>query len=628
MREKLILDMLKSKENVCVKSMASMLNVSDRTVRTEINLLNKSGEINGFKVINIRGKGYSLKINNDEKFNKYIKKMNSFFEADINFGLEERTNKILEILLISNDYITIDYIAEVIGYSRSTIIKDLEAVEKKLKFLGLDLKRKSNFGLKIINDEITIRKSLSTYLYSNNRDLLIENERNLQTFGKIKKIFIEEIVKNKIKISNLAIENIFCHLKILTLRFNNKNFIELNEYEKCLDYRFEEIALKICNSIGADFNIEVPKSEVSYLASQIYYKSKVVSQNDEIKMKAKRDIEDILENIDKVSYTNFSSDIELQNNLLIHLCALIDRARTNTQLKNPYFDEVNTRYSAIVSIVVNFTDEFCKRWNMNLLKDEIAFIAIHFATHFEKTRLKALKNIKKIAIVCPSDGGIEYFLKIRLEEVFGNTVIDNYTPFNLEGIIENKYDFLITNLDLNLDIKYPIFKINNLFDENELEDLVRKIEKDISVQKGEIEEKLDDVLFKRRKGGKDINYKNFLREEAKMLIKKDIVPEDFEELVLLREEKLSTAYKNNIAAPHGIEMNAKKNVLSVTIFDNPIEWGDKKITIVILIGMKKGSLNLHRVIANKLFRLINDEEERNEISKCQSSEDFIKAFKI
>jgi lichenan operon transcriptional antiterminator len=125
-REKLILDMLKSKENVCMKSMASMLNVSDRTVRTEINLLNKSGEINGFKVINIRGKGYSLKINDEEKFNKYIKKINSFFESDINFGLEERTNKILEILLISNDYITIDYISEVIGYSRSTIIKDLE----------------------------------------------------------------------------------------------------------------------------------------------------------------------------------------------------------------------------------------------------------------------------------------------------------------------------------------------------------------------------------------------------------------------------------------------------------------------------------------------------------------------
>lgn len=620
MRERLIIDILKEKENVLSKTLALKLEVSDRTIRSEISSLNKIGRISGFKIINVRGRGYTLVIDECEKFNKYVDKLDKSITCD--FNLEERTNKILEIFLIENKYITIDYICGKIGYSRKTISKDLDVVEEKLKNLNLKLKRRISLGLKIEGDEVSIRKALSSYLYSNNRDLLINNKKNLQTFGLIKKIFVEEIVSEKIKINNVGIENIFYHLKILILRFSNGSFIEEWNHKECLDERFKIISLKICNCVKEILKIDIPEKEIEYLAAQMFYKSNVMVQEDDIRNKAKKDIQEILENIDVIRYTSFSKDEELKNNLLIHLCALINRVRSNTQLKNPYFDEVNTRYSAIVSITVSFTEEFCKRWDMILLKDEIAFIAIHFATHFEKVRLKKLQDIKRIAVICQSNGGIEYFIKIRLEEAFRDVIIDCYSPIDLNKLKEHKYDFVITSVDLETALNCSIFKINNIFDKDELEQIVKKVEQSIEGEK----EKLEEVFFKKKKGGAGVNYKKFLKEEAEKLIELGIVRKDFEKLVLQREEKLSTAYKNNIAAPHGIEMNARKNSISVTIFDNNIQWGDKKVDIVILIAMKEKCLDLHRIIASKLFYLTNNEVAREKIRKCKNDEEFKNVF--
>ncbi|MGL4992081.1 MAG: BglG family transcription antiterminator [Sarcina sp.] len=626
MREKLILDILREKEIVSLKSITTALDLSERTIRTELGSLNKSGEKNGFEIVNKRGRGYLLNILDKKKFDDFNLKISSTSQFDSSFVPEERVNKIIEIFLIDNEKITIDYIAQKLGYSRSTVIKDLEIVEKKMRDLNLNLERKANKGLRLNNDEISIRKSLSVYLYNNDNDFTIQNDINLKLFSKVKKIFIEEIISNNIDISNLAIENIFCHLKILILRLNNKSFIdEALEYDRAYDKKFLEIAKKICEFIQTNLKVDVPKIELEYLASQICYKSRTVEQENEVKFRATRDIEDILVEIDKKFYTSFNDDVELKSNLVIHLCALISRARANTQLKNPYFDEVNTRYSAIVSIVVNFTDEFCRRWNLKLLKDEIAFITIHFATHFEKAKLAALKNVKKIAIVCPRDGGIQYFLRIRLEENFRNVVIDTYSHLQISQLKVNKYDFIITDRNSNIEnSNTPIFEMKNLFDEKEIEKIVYKIESIIS--SNEDEEIIDGIIFKREIGGKHVNYKKFLEKEAKNLSEMGICKSDFSICVLKREEILSTAYKNGIAAPHGIEMNAHKNFLSIVVFDNAIEWEDKKIDIVFLIAMKKGSLQLHKVIASKIFNLINDMDKRIAIKAIKNEEEFKRYF--
>ena len=603
------------------------MDLSERTIRTELKNLNKNSDKQGFKIKSIRGKGYALDIIDKEKFKMFNSLLSNEENLDNSCSPEARVNKIVEILLVTNKRVTIEFISEKLGYSRSTVIKDLEFAEKKIAGLNLNLERKANKGLRLNNNEISIRKSLSVYLYnsnSNNTNFIIQSEKNNKMFSKIKKIFIEEVLVKNIEISNLAIENIFCHLKILILRINNQSFLKDDVAIEVVDNKFLDVSKKICRYIGTEIDSDIPDVEFRYLAAQICYKSKMILEENEVKFRAKVDVEEILEQIDSKFYTNFKSDKELIDSLIIHLCALISRARANTQLKNPYFDEVNTRYSAIVSIVVNFTDEFCRRWNLKLLKDEIAFITIHFATHFEKAKLKSLKGVKKIALVCPSDGGMQYLLKIRLEESFRNAIIDGYSPLQVGEIVNREYEFLITDRDLSFNNKkVKVFKMKNLFDEKEIQEVVEKIE---ALKEKTRLEVLDGIIFKKMIGGKDIDYLKFLEQEAKKLTCIGICNENFASCVLKREEILSTAYQSNIAAPHGIEMDAFENFLSVIIFDNMIDWGDKKVKAVFLMAMKKGTLQLHKKLSDKIFNLINDNDKRAVLYSLKNKEEFVHFF--
>ncbi|MBI6063685.1 HTH domain-containing protein, partial [Clostridium perfringens] len=225
MREKLLIDILRDKEIVSLKNIISTLSLSERTIRTQIKNLNTDGKKHGFIIDNIRGKGYRLKVIDYIKFEKYYNYLIKKVSIENTYNQEERVNKILEIFLFAKENLTIDNIAKKLDYSRSTIIKDLVLVDKKLKQFNLSLEKRSNKGIKINSDEIDIRKAISSYIYSNTKYCDFEDETKNNIFIIAKKIFIEEIIENKIDISNIAIENIFCYLKILIFRIENKNFL-------------------------------------------------------------------------------------------------------------------------------------------------------------------------------------------------------------------------------------------------------------------------------------------------------------------------------------------------------------------------------------------------------------------
>lgn len=86
MRGKIILNIIIVEENVTMKMLIDKLKISDRNVRYELSVINKDGEKNGFKIVNTRAKGYSLEIRDREKFDKYIERMNSSTQLEINLS--------------------------------------------------------------------------------------------------------------------------------------------------------------------------------------------------------------------------------------------------------------------------------------------------------------------------------------------------------------------------------------------------------------------------------------------------------------------------------------------------------------------------------------------------------------
>ncbi|MGL4849143.1 MAG: BglG family transcription antiterminator, partial [Clostridium sp.] len=356
MRKKILINILEETEYVKMDEITKRMKVSDRTIRSEIMEINKDGEKFLIRVINKRGKGYKLEIEDKEKYEEYTKTLEEEEQYSFTIQKEIRVSKITKIILECRDYITIDKIADLLKYSRSTVISDLGEVYKNLEKLGIDVEKKSRFGIKVLNTEVDVRKCLARQIYKNNFiDNLIEVQGDLEKiFFKVKEIFINEIIKNKIEISNICIENIFYHFKILIIRAKSKNFILENmecrekELEVLKNENFYRISEKVLTSVGDYLKVEIPETEVICLAKQILKKSNFFSDNSEMEEKVKRDIKEIISQIDVENKIEILEDENLIKNLSMHLCGVIERVKTNTQLKNPYFEEINVRYQEIM----------------------------------------------------------------------------------------------------------------------------------------------------------------------------------------------------------------------------------------------------------------------------------------
>lgn len=633
MREKLILDKLKEKNNTTMNELVKVLNVTDRTIRNEIKVINNIGVKKGFTIMNTRGKGYTLEIYNEENFNSYLNGLNKF---DDSYDKEIRVDRIVMMLLIARDYRTIHSIADDLGYSRSTIIKDLDDVEEKISSFDLSIEKRSGFGLKIKGDEVLIRKALAKYISSIDGIFKYESEeeeKDTDLYRRIEEIFINAIIDNGIKISNLAVENILYHMKTLILRFKVKNFLVDNDSDVSDNPNYnvyEKISIKICNEIARSLNIVIPSEEIDYLTTHIVLKSEYSVQDDIFKKEVESDIKDILVELDDYFRTDFALNDELNGNLVMHVYSLINRARNNVQLSNPLLDEVNTRYPIVVSIAIAFADKLCEKYKMVILKDEIGFIALHFATHFEKIRENKLSNIKKIAVICSSGGGVAYLIKLRLERIFSNASIKSFSNIHTDDITSDKFDLVLKAIEFDKVFDIPTVEVRNFLDDNELETIKAHLQSNFngiqaSLAKNNSMEEL--ITFKQLQGGSKVNYINFLENESEKLYKNGFVHEDFASLVLEREKKLSTAYEKGIAGPHAIKMNAIKDSINVTIFKESINWGEKKVQIVFFITMKKGSLDLHKKISKVMLKLIEKDRFRKEVIESTDKKEFMNLIK-
>lgn len=120
------------------------------------------------------------------------------------------------------------------------------------------------------------------------------------------------------------------------------------------------------------------------------------------------------------------------------------------------------------------------------------------------------------------------------------------------------------------------------------------------------------------------DYEKLIIKQSKHLIENGYAIEDFDKLVLEREKKFTTIYKNGIAGPHSLKLEAKKDCVSVGVYDKPFQWNGRSVQIVFLINLQQGHLFLHREISRLLLLIM---ENDSALDKLVNAKDF-KQFKI
>ena len=607
-----ITNFLESKlEWTTIENMAKAFDVSERTIRNDLDSIGAFLKENNIKLERKPRLGVKINLKRNQNINNILKECtNKLYTAD------DRVIMIAIILLIRNST-TIEKLSDYIQVSKNTLVNDLKASEEILKSLDIEVRKKSYYG--ITTRENSYEKLANAFLV---------------LFHKLEERYGYEIYK-------LLYENSGLDKNII------RNIIEAVEENKGIQYTeeaYEELEiillLAICKSINSNIKEENYKSnlltEESIFLRKTIEKISLVKVNDEeiyyllkVFKGAKRSkyiteskeeldivVNDILEELCEILNINIDSDNEFLMQMAMHLNVAIYRLKNNLIINNPMLEEIKYKMSFIYDVTEKVLNNKKEVIGVEFPDAEIAYMAMYFETLFEKYVKGNLNS--KILIVCNGGLATSSLLRSRINLMIPEVTIEGICRLkDINDYLSNTdVDFVVTTVPLQLK-EYKVIKVNPLL---EIEDL-EKIKAEIY---NKWYEKNCKYLIEKVKSEDTTDIARIIPEEHAQF---NLVIEDWREAIkvasqpLVKYKKIKQAYISDmirvvetlgnymvfipeIAFVHAPPENVIDNGVSVLTLKEKIEFGAKNkviIKAIVVLANKEESKSLVSLV-NMLIR--------------------------
>lgn len=631
MRESLILKELKnSGDYLSLDYFSKKLEVSTRTIRNDMKKISTYEKRNGFKIEYKSKLGYILHIEDEISFELYLKSL-SLVPLD---SPEQRLDSIIVLLLLKDGYTTIDQLSQEFLVSTSLIKSDLKKLSSKFENTNLELERKAHYGIKIVGPIKDKQKTLLEFASKGNRKLdeLYSKFVSNQQMEDINTTKENVLVKYKLEANLVELEELKLQLVILYIKASLRK-IDNEDKTTNLKVSYDDIIIEhIIRGVFSELQIFITDEEKDYLSD--FIKKKTKSKESEIdsdqKDKLQKLIYNFFEDVDKKYRTYFLEDKEFFNLLYLHIASLIERVKRKQNLKNPFSRQISHQYPTVFNLAIQLSKILEKEYEIKINQHEIGFIATHIAVPFEKRQGENFKQKYNIGIVCSSGGGSAYLIKLRLQEIFPNAQVRNFSLLDKEEIIDFSPDLIFSITDLSFEINAPVILIKEILDDLDylkIKESVRYVD-DFGGETSPQQYFLS--LFSKEHFTcitENKKYKDILEDMANKIVEDGACAKSYPKDVWERESFLNTIYTNGVTIPHPIEMTGNKNLISVGLIQTDIEYEEHKPSIIFMISLIKGNLEIHKQVTKHLSIIMEDEKVINRLRESQSYEEFMHKLK-
>ncbi len=610
-QEELIRILLKSEKPLTTTELAEMLDVSSRTIRSDLAKFETELLVHHLCLEKKPHVGVWIQGAKEDKVALFLNVDQQNSTVNI-YSKDYRIGCILVQILLGNSKIYPDKFADELYASRSTIEKDLSAVSKWLEKHQLELSRNANNGLYVKGNEENIRNAVGSLANDlNTRNLSIESflETYLNVdFKKIEDIVSEWNEKYGMNLNEMNINNLAFHASIMVIRILKNKELEMSDcdelQEESHSYKegFEQLIYELSEYIHSD----IPKAESNYLLMHLfgmYLNEPAFIKNDflsELRTLAENISDDFICNLDKIVALNLKQNKMFKQSLVLHLFPTVYRLKYGFNLYNPLLGEIKTNYAGSFSLATIINSSFEKFLNVTVSEEEIAYVALHISVAVEQPMEK-----QQVAIVCTMGVGVSRFLSVKLQENFPNITFIHCSSEDSQAI-ENCNYILST---VKLSVSKPYLQINPLLNETDIQRIRTFIYGNPSVNKNNFS--LQTVMVEH--GHTD--RLTVLQEMTNRLQLCGAVTPYFLESVLKREAMGSTEVGNGIILTHGFHEAVKRTQIAFYKLDNPIFWNTQKVNFIVLLAVAKvDAKNVMQM--SWLYKTLNSESIIEQVHKC------------
>ena len=668
---------INSNDEITVKDISNLYNITERSIRYDIDELNVFfQEKNNKDIIEINNN--RLKIlyseNEIEDIVENIKEKEYFLSEN------ERVNILsYEIFLSKNEFI-LQYFTEKYNLSKTTVRYSLKELNKIISEYGLVIDMNNNRGYKIIGSEINIRKYIINILreyIKNTKEKKIEYDplkKIIQKFYKKSRIEESKNIINKIldytgkTISDEAFETLQLFLFISVIR--NKNSHEIEEdveneifLSKTKEFsKIREILEKIENIKEKDIHyfVDFFLGSYSYNLEYSYFLNWILIESL---------IDQFIKLLSDKLKVNLTEDKILRKELLNHIKPAIYRMKNKFKLTESILSEVKKQYMELfiktkssLKIISDFID-------LSFDEDEAAFITVMIQRAIMRNNpFTLLKKDPNILIVCGLGYSSSRFLYENINNRFQVNIID-IIPFNQ---LENynylkKADIIISTLDFKLD-GMDVITVNAVMNEkdilklknyglpekkskiklSELLSIIRKVSDETELKKQLMrnfgENIYDDM------GEKSETGKSFVELLSEKSIKLNVAANNLDEVIEITgqtmidsglvKEEYTDELKNQIIQygkyilvgdktilPHGqLLKNVRETGFSLITLKKGIDFFGSEIKIVICLASRNKDEHLRAIL--ELNRYLKNPDFETELLNKENSEELTDYLKF
>lgn len=668
---------INSNDEITVKDISNLYNITERSIRYDIDELNVFFQKKNNKDI-IEINNNRLKIlyseNEIEDIVENIKEKEYFLSEN------ERVNILsYEIFLSKNEFI-LQYFTEKYNLSKTTVRYSLKELNKIISEYGLVIDMNNNRGYKIIGSEINIRKYIINILreyIKNTKEKKIEYDplkKIIQKFYKKSRIEESKSTINKIldytgkTISDEAFETLQLFLFISVIR--NKNGHEIEEdveneifLSKTMEFsKIREILEKIENIKEKDIHyfVDFFLGSYSYNLEYSYFLNWILIESL---------IDQFIKLLSDKLKVNLTEDKILRKELLNHIKPAIYRMKNKFKLTESILSEVKKQYMELfiktkssLKIISDFID-------LSFDEDEAAFITVMIQRAIMRNNPSTLlKKDPNILIVCGLGYSSSRFLYENINNRFQVNIID-IIPFNQ---LENynylkKADIIISTLDFKLD-GMDVITVNAVMNEkdilklknyglpekkskiklSELLSIIKKVPDETELKKQLMrnfgENIYDDM------GEKSETGKSFVELLSEKSIKLNVAANNLDEVIEITgqtmidsglvKEEYTDELKNQIIQygkyilvgdktilPHGqLLKNVRETGFSLITLKKGIDFFGSEIKIVICLASRNKDEHLRAIL--ELNRYLKNPNFENELLNKENSEELTDYLKF
>ncbi|GAA0353374.1 transcriptional regulator LicR [Alkalibacterium iburiense] len=630
--EIILKEFMRSTSSVTSQYLSQVLEVSSRTIRDDIKELNQALSDYGTHIKSTRGIGYHLVVEDDEAFRQFL---NSQSKSQLPNSSDERIQYILNTLLLADDYIKLDDLADEIHVSKSTLQMDLKAIRAILNNYSLTLNSLPNYGLKIEGEELNRRFAISEYSFNRSDkgpDLvwldqlakIVHSDR--ETLMTIWQLLIRQLGENTVTLSDIAMNNLFVHIAIAYKRINKGHHIDLipqdlKEIERQSEYT---VALSIIKEIEKAWDVHFPANEIAYITIHLMGTRMVNKANlseddvDDIMDKQVRKMAlKMLDSIDEELNLGIKEDKELLIGLCLHLKPAMNRFKYGMNIRNPMLEDIKSNYPLAFEAALIASLVLDSELNISIDENEVAYLALHIGAAI--VRKKADNTPKRCYIVCASGVGSAQLIRYRIESEFRTQiqVVGMSEYYKIQSIPFDSIDFIISSVPVSETLPVPVIEVGAILGDSDL----MKIEKHVQSSQNKIRDYIpqENTYLNQAFTTKE-EVIEFLSDQAQ---KKDDLPENYVDLVYEREAIAPTSYGNLVAIPHPIRPLASRTYLTICTLKKPINWEDRKVQFVCLLNVEKNSQDNLQDMYDMLGRIVNDPDLIQQLIQAQDYQSFL-----